>query len=78
MFGMHLPSIQLSLITGDDQPHLWSEQSIWDAMLGNARVIFSTPGVLLDALSHAFVKLTSLALIIFDEGRLTRYLQIYV
>ena len=37
-------------------------------MLGDARVIFSTPAILLDALSHAFVKIVSLALIIFDEG----------
>ena len=65
---MHLPSVRLLLITGDNQPHLWSEQVIWNSMLGDARVIFSTPAILLDALSHAFVKIVSLALIIFDEG----------
>ena len=32
----------------------------------------STYQILLDALSHGFVKLDSLALIVFDEGRLCK------
>ena len=58
----------MSLMTGDCRFHLWSEQRVWDTMLGSSRLIFSTPAVLLDALSHAFIKMASLALIIFDEG----------
>lgn len=68
VFEIHLPSIQMSLMTGDCQLHLWSDQRIWDTMLGDSRIVFSTPAILFDALSHSFVKITSLALIIFDEG----------
>ncbi len=46
----------------------WSEQRIWDAFLYNVRVVVSTYQVLLDALSHAFVKMSTLALMVFDEG----------
>lgn len=71
VFKIHLPSIQMSLMTGDCQLHLWSDQRIWDAMLGDSRLVFSTPAILFDALSHSFVRMTSLALIIFDEGMYT-------
>jgi hypothetical protein len=46
----------------------WSTQKVWDAFLLNVRLVVSTYQVLLDALGHAFVKMGSLALIVFDEG----------
>ena len=42
--------------------------TIWDAVLKNIRVVVFTHAVLLDALSHGFVQVTQLALMIFDEG----------
>lgn len=53
---------------GSDNVDRWSEQRIWDAALKDVRVVVSTHAVLADALSHGFVKITSLALLIFDEG----------
>jgi len=47
----------------------WKDQRIWDAVLEDVEVVVSTHAVLADALSHGFVKLTRLALIIFDEGK---------
>lgn len=45
-----------------------TEQSLWDAVLHNVKVVVSTYQILLDALAHAFVRMESLALIVFDEG----------
>jgi len=36
--------------------------------LNNVRIVVSTHQVLLEALTHGFVKLSKLALLIFDEG----------
>ncbi|KAH8818129.1 hypothetical protein F5882DRAFT_252622, partial [Hyaloscypha sp. PMI_1271] len=45
----------------------WTKQSLWDGVLGNVRVVVSTYQILLDALTHAVVKMEQLALIVFDE-----------
>ena len=54
-----------------DSVDRWSEQRIWDAALDQCRIIVSTHAVLADALQHGFVRISSLALLIFDEGILT-------
>ncbi|KAI9715190.1 MAG: hypothetical protein M1828_001016 [Chrysothrix sp. TS-e1954] len=64
----HLPSYQHRMLTGKDETDLWSDQRLWDASLKDVRVAVSTPQVLLDALTHGYVKMTRLALLIFDEG----------
>lgn len=46
-----------------------SEQSLWDGVLHNVKIVVSTYQILLDALNHAFVRMDSLALIVFDEGK---------
>lgn len=51
----------------------WTTQAVWDAILLNIRIVVSTPQVLYDALSNGFVKLTRIALIVFDEGALTPF-----
>lgn len=56
------------LLTGADNVDRWSEQRIWDAVLEEVRIVVSTHAVLADALSHGFVKMSRLALIVFDEG----------
>lgn len=64
-----MPAVQMKLLTGEDNVDSWSEQKVWDAALLNTRLVVSTYQVLLHALIHSFVKLGSLGLIIFDEGR---------
>jgi len=59
------------MLSGQDATEHWSDQAIWDGVLENARIILSTHAILLDALTHGFVKMSKLALIIFDEGRET-------
>lgn len=63
-----MPAVSMKMLTGDDGVDCWSKQSIWDAALQGMKVIFSTHAVLADALTHGFIKLPRLALLIFDEG----------
>jgi ERCC4-related helicase len=60
--------VQLKLLRGEDSIEAWSNQDIWDAALFNVRIVVSTPQILLDAVTHAFVSMDRLALIVFDEG----------
>lgn len=69
VFETYLPSYNVLVLSGQDDVDHWAEQSVWDAVLHNVRIVLSTHQVLLDALSHAFVKMDDLALLIFDEGR---------
>jgi ERCC4-related helicase len=64
-----LPDTSPLILTGSCNLDYWSKQSIWDAALHNHRIIISTHAVLLNAMQHAFVKLSSLALLVFDEGK---------
>ena len=65
---LHLPSVQIRFLSGQDKPELWRNQSIWDDVLKNISVVVSTHDVLLGALSNGFVRIQSLALLVFDEG----------
>lgn len=56
------------MLSGQDDLDHWTEQSVWDAVLHNVRIVLSTHQVLYDALAHAFVRMDELALLIFDEG----------
>ncbi len=67
MLCQHIPSVQTRFLRGEDV-ELWTEQSVWDAVLKNIRIVVSTPKVLLDGLTHAFVRLESIALLVVDEG----------
>ena len=55
---------------GSDNVDRWSNQRIWDAALDKIQVVVSTHAVLADALSHGFVNMARLSLLIFDEGML--------
>ncbi|RHZ55743.1 putative RNA helicase/RNAse III [Aspergillus thermomutatus] len=68
VIASNLPAVRTRTLTGLDKVELWTEQSIWDAVLDGYRVVVSTHAVLADALSHGFVKMSRLALIIFDEA----------
>ncbi len=64
-----LPGFQCRILRGSDNVDHWSDQRLWDAILKNVRVVVSTPMILLDALTHGFVRLDRIALLVFDEGR---------
>lgn len=63
-----LPSYQTRIITSLDNVQYWSKKAIWDAALYNIDIVVSTPQVLLDALTHGFVQLDQLSLLVFDEA----------
>ncbi|KAH9203434.1 hypothetical protein DL95DRAFT_271059, partial [Leptodontidium sp. 2 PMI_412] len=60
--------VQMRLLVGSDGVEHWSDQETWDIVLRNFRIVVSTHAVLADALSHGFVTMERLALLIFDEG----------
>lgn len=62
-----IPSVLAKIVTGSDNLESWSK-STWNSVLVNVKLVVTTHQVLLDALLHGFVQITSLALIIFDEG----------
>lgn len=64
---LEIPSISIRLVTGADNVHTWKAPT-WKSLLDGTQAIVSTYQVLLDALDHAFIKLSRLSLIIFDEA----------
>ncbi|KAK2802013.1 Dicer-like protein 2 [Onygenales sp. PD_10] len=63
-----LSAYQTRLLLGSDNVNYWSTQKVWDDMLLNIRVVISTPQVLLDAMTHGFVTMPQIALLVFDEA----------
>jgi ERCC4-related helicase len=68
VFSSNLPGYGIQLLSGSDDVDHWTDQSVWDAVLLNVRIVLSTHQVLLDALTHAFVQMSRIALLVFDEG----------
>ncbi|OAX79746.1 hypothetical protein ACJ72_05934 [Emergomyces africanus] len=66
--SQQLSAYQTRLLTGADNVAYWSTKKIWDDILMNIRVVVSTPQVLLDAMSHGFVTMPRIALLVFDEA----------
>ncbi|KAJ5817756.1 ATP-dependent helicase dcl2-2 [Penicillium robsamsonii] len=64
----HLPFSRPRSFTGRDQVDHWGEKSVWDAALNGVRVGVSTHQVLLDALTHGFLIMNRLSLLVFDEA----------
>lgn len=64
-----IPNVQIRLLTGLDNVDRWTEKSVWDKVLQDIRIVVSTHAVLFDALTHGFIRMSQLALIVFDEGR---------
>jgi ERCC4-related helicase len=69
VINRQIPAVKTKILTGLDNVELWTEQSIWDEVLNDARVVVATHAILADALTHGFVKMPRIALIIFDEGK---------
>ena len=67
-FASNLPGYELQVLLGKDGVGHWTDQSTWDTVLHNVRIVLSTHQVLLDALTHGFVTVSKLALLIFDEA----------
>jgi len=63
-----IPAASIKILTSDDGVDSWSTREIWDAALADVRIVTAPYQILFDALSHGFVQLESLALIVFDEG----------
>ncbi|RMZ74207.1 dicer 2 [Pyrenophora seminiperda CCB06] len=67
-FLSSLPGFGHQILCGRDDIAFWTTQSQWDSVLTNVRIVVSTHQVLLEALTHGFVRLNKLALLIFDEA----------
>ena len=63
-----IPAARTRILTGLDKVELWTEQAIWDAVLDGIQIVVSTHAVLADAMTHGFVRISRLSLVIFDEG----------
>ncbi|KAE8378630.1 ATP-dependent helicase dcl2 [Aspergillus bertholletiae] len=64
----HLPAVRACTITGMDKAERWKSQYIWDELLKDKQVVVSTHAVLYEALTHGFVHMSQLGLLIFDEA----------
>ena len=69
VIASQIPSAKTRILTGLDNVDHWKDQSIWNTVLRDIHVVVSTHAVLEDALTHGFVQMSQLGLIIFDEGR---------
>lgn len=68
MLAENLPAYRIILLTGLDNVDKWTDQKLWDATLKDVDVVVGTPAVLLDSLTHGFVKISNIALLVFDEA----------
>ncbi|TVY48374.1 Dicer-like protein [Lachnellula occidentalis] len=57
----HIPSVQVKFLSGADNVDRWTDPQHWDVVLKNVKILVSTYQILLDALTHGFVKMDSLA-----------------
>lgn len=65
---IELPACRIITLTGLDNVDKWTDQKLWDATLKDVHVVVATPAVLLDALTHAFVTISNISLLVFDEA----------
>ncbi|OJD27728.1 hypothetical protein ACJ73_00875 [Blastomyces percursus] len=66
--SQQLSAYQTRLLLGSDNVNYWSTKEIWNDILLNIRIVVSTPQVLLDAMTHGFVTMSRIALLVFDEA----------
>ncbi|KAF2766032.1 P-loop containing nucleoside triphosphate hydrolase protein [Teratosphaeria nubilosa] len=64
----HLAAFRIITLTGADGVDKWTDQRLWDATLLGVDVVVGTPAVLADALTHGFVRMDELSLLVFDEA----------
>ncbi|OTB05309.1 hypothetical protein M426DRAFT_319858 [Hypoxylon sp. CI-4A] len=63
-----IPAVQAKFLTGSDGVDTWTDIRTWDDYLKNVHIVVSTYQVLLDAISHAFVPIGRLSLLVLDEA----------
>ncbi|KAL4865910.1 hypothetical protein BDV12DRAFT_187821 [Aspergillus spectabilis] len=68
VIAQNIPAANSRTLTGLDKVELWTEQAVWDGVLNDVQVVVSTPAVLLDAMTHGFVRISRLGLLVFDEA----------
>ena len=68
VLSKQLPGYLMKMLTGLNDVDKWTNQDLWDGVLKNVRVVVGTPKVLEDALTHGFVRMSRLALLVFDEA----------
>ncbi|POS86491.1 hypothetical protein EPUL_003703 [Erysiphe pulchra] len=61
-------SSEIKFLSSSDNIDRWTEQVVWDSVLKNVDIVVSPYQILLDALTHGFVKFDSLALLVIDEA----------
>lgn len=64
---LQIPSVPMMMLAGNHHVPTWGPE-LWNAVLEKARVVVTTPQILLDALDHAYISMAHLALLVFDEG----------
>ena len=64
----HLPAYHVKSLTGADELEKWTDKHMWKDFTTGVHVVVGTPAVLVEALTHAFVKISDLSLCIFDEA----------
>jgi endoribonuclease Dicer len=61
--------VTVGLISGAEEPEQWKDRNLWRRVLGDYRIIVSTPDVLLNALRHGYVHLgRNIGFLVFDEA----------
>ncbi|KAK0613764.1 hypothetical protein B0T14DRAFT_437452 [Immersiella caudata] len=68
VLNAQITGLQSKFICGADNVDAWKDQDTWNEILRNIRVVVSTYQILFDAVSHGFVRLSSLGLIVIDEA----------
>ena len=63
----NLPAYHVRALTGADNVDKWKTKELWNAFLTGVHVVVGTPAVLADALTHGFVPLKGLSLLVYDE-----------
>ncbi|KAK3985567.1 hypothetical protein QBC44DRAFT_312117 [Cladorrhinum sp. PSN332] len=65
-----IPEVQSKFISGASNVDAWKmKPGVWDLVLTNVRIVVSTYQILFDAaVSHAFVKIETLGLVVIDEA----------
>lgn len=64
---LELPQYRMKSLTGRDNVDTWN-RGVWEVVLQDVNVVVATPQVLFDALTHAYVRLQSISLLVFDEA----------
>ncbi|CAL1712693.1 unnamed protein product [Somion occarium] len=67
VIGLSIP-VNVGMVSGQSEPDQWKDAKVWQKLLEDYSIMVTTPQILLDALSHGFVSLGQLSLLVFDEA----------